>query len=342
MKIFKPLDPEIIRKPTKAVFEKLGIEIMEISYLGQGEGSGVFKIVTPNQTYCLKTALFQQRSKKVLNEAKIRNQFISYGLECVPPPFHIDQEFFKHGAVIYEFIEGSTSKLDTTGEIKQMARYLAKIHSIDYHIIPDGFEQAMKNYHTLKKTMNHIESDYPQIMNPTISEAFKHALSEYQGIIYENKDLFPFGIEGVIHGDLFNNYITDPRGKLWLIDWEHSECWDILDETCTFILDDVFSKSTRNLFIQEYKKEFPPVESLNLEKIGFHYARVMPAFNVCFGMDQMASNLQYKLDPERKLRDVIQSGHNWKKFFSKSTSKLIDDGLDELTEKLVKEYNLKI
>jgi thiamine kinase-like enzyme len=263
-------------------------------------------------------------------------------LECVPPPFHVDHEFFEHGAVIYEFIEGSTSKLDSPEEIVQMARYVAKIHTIDYQIIPDGFEQAMQNYLTLKKTMNHIESDYPHIMNPTISEAFKQALGEYRGVIHDNKDLFPFGIRGIIHGDLFNNYITDPQGKLWLIDWENSEYWDILDEVCTFIIDDIFSDSTRGLFIREYKKEFPPVEPLNLEDIGFHYTRVMPAFNVCFGMDQMASNLQYKLDPERKLRDVIQSGRNWGKYFTKSTSELIQDGIRELTEKLVNEYNLNL
>ena len=130
--------------------------------------------------------------------------------------------------------------------------------------------------------------------------------------------------------------------KLWLIDWENSEHWDLLEEVCTFIIDDDFSDTLQDQFIKTYKTYFPPAEKLDLRKIGEHYICVMPAFNICFGMDQMASNLEYKLDPERKLKDVIQSAKNWKQFFSESTCNLITDGIDELTNKLVGEYNLNL
>jgi hypothetical protein len=56
-------------------------------------------------------------------------------------------------------------------------------------------------------------------------------------------------------------------------------------------------------------------------------------------MNQLDTNLVHKSEPERKLLDINASANNWKQFFSESTSSLIKKGIDELTIKLVNEYN---
>jgi len=84
-----------------ALFRHFGEELKEISFLGRGEGSVVYKIKTLKKIYCLKMALFPERTKKVLNEAKIREDFLNQGLKFLTPALHIDQVFLTNGAVIY-------------------------------------------------------------------------------------------------------------------------------------------------------------------------------------------------------------------------------------------------
>lgn len=340
LKRFEAIDPKTINKPASKLFKELGKEIKYMSFLGRGEGSAVFKIVTSDASYSLKTALFPERTQKILNEAKIRNDFIEKGLDFVPAPRYVDQEFFRNGAVIFDFVEGDHSDYQDEATIKKMARNLAEIHKVGYEINSNGLEQMKKNHQALRKTMKHIETDYPHLMNHTISEAFSLALNEYETLIDENKDLFPFGISGLLHGDIGGHFITDPQGKVWLVDWENSEYGDTVEEICTFVLYSNIEESLQETFFKEYKNLFSPASELDLKQIRFFYAFVMPAFNLCWDMDQFDTNLVHKLEPERKLLDINASAKNWKQFFTESTASLIRKGIDELTLKLVSEYNL--
>ena len=340
IKRFEEINPNTIEEPATNLFKRFGKEIVEISFLGRGEASAVFKITSHDSIYALKTALYPERTQKILNEAKIRQGFIDKGVQCVPAPRCVDRESFRNGAVLFDFAEGSHSDYQDEATIKKIARNLADIHNVNYEVIPDGFEQMRKNHQFLKKTMNHIETDYPHLMNPTISEAFSMALSEYRNLIDENKDLFPFGISGIMHGDVEGHFITDSQGKVWLVDWENSEYGDLVEEISSFIHYSEIEEKLRKIFFEEYKKHFPPASELDLERIGYFYIFPIPAFNVCWGMDQLDTNLVHKLEPERKLIDVNTSAKNWKKFFSKETTALIQEGVSELTLKLVNEYNL--
>ena len=337
---FKEIDPLTIDEPAVNLFKKLEKEISEISFLGRGEASAVFKITTNDAVYALKTALYPERTKKILNEATIRQKFIDKGIQCVPAPRYVDQEFFKNGAVLFDFAEGVHSDYQDEATIKKMASNLADIHKVDYEIIPNGLEQMKKNHLALKKTMQHIETDYPHLMNPSISKAFSLALNEYETLIKENEDLFPFGISGIMHGDLGGHFITDSQGKIWLVDWENSEYGDLVEEICSFILYSDMEENFRKTFFDEYRTHFPPASDLDFEKLGYFYLFPIPVFNVCWGLDQLHTNLVHKLEPERKLLDINTSAKNWKKFFTASTSVLIEEGISELTLKLVNEYNL--
>jgi len=340
LKRFEPIDPQTIKEPAYNLFNDKGEKIKDISFLGRGEASTIFKITTNNAIYALKTALYPERTQKILNEAKIRSEFIDKGVQCVPAPKYVDQEFFKNGAVVFDFAEGVHSDYQDEATIKKMARNLADIHNVDYEVILNGLEQMKKNHQALKKTMEHIETDYPHLMNRSISKAFTLALEEYENLIVENKDLFPFGISGILHGDLGGHFITDSQGKIWLVDWENSEYGDIVEEICTFVFYSDMTEDMRKVFFKEYKTHFPPAAALDLNQLGYFYIFPMPAFNLCWGMDQLDTNLIYELEPERKLLDVNISTKNWKKFFTETTAILIEEGINELTLKLVNEYNL--
>jgi thiamine kinase-like enzyme len=340
LKKFEPIDPETIREPTSNLFKEKNEKIKNISFLGRGEASAVFKVTTDYNIYALKTALYPERTQKILNEAVIRQKFIDKGVQCVPTPRYTDQFFFKNGAVIFDFAEGVHSDYKDESTVRNIARNLADIHNVEYQLIPDGLDQMMKNLKFLKKTMNHIEIDYPHLMNPSISKAFKLAQKEYEELLDENQDLFPFGISGILHGDLGGHFITDPQGKVWLVDWENSEYGDIVEEICSFIHNSSIGEDMRKIFYMEYKTHFPIASDLDLERLGYFYSFPIPAFNVCWGLDQLNTNLIYKLEPERKLVDVNSSAENWKKYFSETTASLIKEGVNELTLKLVDKYSL--
>ncbi|XEO76644.1 Thiamine kinase [Candidatus Lokiarchaeum ossiferum] len=342
MKNFEQINPSEIEDPARNLLKKLGKQIECISFLGRGECSAVFKIETKEKVYCLKTALFPERKRKVLNEAKIREDFISKGLKFVPAPVYNDDTFFPKGAVLFDFIEGENSKFTSPHLIQQMARHLASIHQLQYEIIPDGMAQMMNNYQNLIITFHHIETDYPFLINPDITQAFTQALQEYKELLVKNGKSFPIGLSGILHGDLSNNFITDPQEKIWLIDWENSEYGDILEEISMFLFDNEIDEQLQEIFLETYAKAFPPASQVNMKILAQFYIQLVPAFNVCYGMDQLATNLKYNMEPERKLRDIAQSAKNWESFFSHSTCNLIKKGISQLIRKLEKDYHLNV
>lgn len=342
LKRLKAIDPKTIEDPASKLFKEKNEQIKDITFLGRGEASAVFKITTNHSIYALKTALYPERTQKILNEAKIRQKFIDKGVKCVPAPRYIDQRFFKNGAVVFDYVEGVHSDYQDKTTIKKMAQSLASIHKVDYEVIPDGLEQIKKNHRFLEKIIKHIETDYAHLVNPTISKAFSSALSEYESLIDENKDSFLFGISGILHGDLEGHFITDPQGKVWLVDWENSEYGDIVEEVCTFIFYSELEEDKRKIFFEEYKTHFSPAVDLDFEKVGYFYMFPIPVFNICWGMDQLDTNLVHKLEPERKLRDINKSAKNWRKFFTEPTSSLIQEGVNKLISKLESEYNLSL
>ena len=185
LKIFEPIDPRTIEKQTTQLFEEQNEKIIDISFLGRGEASAVFKIVTEYSSYALKTALYPERTRKILNEAKIRQNFIDNGVQCVPAPRFTDQQYFKNGAVVFDYAEGEHSDYQDEAIVKKIAENLASIHNVKYEIIPDGFKQIKKKHQFLKKTMDHIVTDYPHLINTSISRAFSLALDEYESKIKE-------------------------------------------------------------------------------------------------------------------------------------------------------------
>ena len=114
----------------------------------------------------------------------------------------------------------------------------------------------------------------------------------------------------------------------------NSEYGDIVEEICFFVFNIDIKDNLQDFFYQEYQKYFQPSSKLNFKKMGEFYLKVVPIFNVCWGIDQLHTNLIHKLEPERKLKDIMSSARNWGLFFSESTTSMIIQGVKQMTAKL--------
>jgi thiamine kinase-like enzyme len=278
----------------------------------------------------LKTALYPERKKKVLQEAKFRNSFIDHNLDFIPAPVDIDSKIFPNGAVIYEYIEGTKPKFQNQNEIKQISRIISSIHQTKYNTLDNGWMQIGKLYDFLNSTTQRISKTYASLVNPSIESAFNEALNEIQTRFQESKGIKTIGINADLHGDLSDNFIIDPEGKIWLVDWENSEFGDVLDELTWFLYCNDIPKNQQSIFFQEYQNNFSISKDMKFELLTPIYFMCIPVFNICWGINQLDTNIKYKLEPERKIRDLLTSAQNWKQFYSDSTCLLIEQGIRKI------------
>ncbi|TFG21450.1 MAG: hypothetical protein EU530_00410 [Promethearchaeota archaeon] len=256
--------------------------------------------------------------------------------EKLPAPVYSDSEIFPNGAVIYEFVDGTKPDFTNFENIKQMARILSQIHQIDYEIVDDGFSQIMKLYHFLEKIIQKICLKYSHLVNVSIKSAFMSALEEYKQFLNGSMNIYTTGINTHLHGDLSDNFVIDQNEKIWLLDWENSEYGDLMEELCWFLYTNDFSPENRANFFQEYQTHFFFTQQIDFEKISRLYDMSTPVFNICWGIDQMATHLDPNLEsPVRKLNDLAISASNWSKLYSYSTSALIFKGIKELNKSLL-------
>ena len=87
-------------------------------------------------------------------------------------------------------------------------------------------------------------------------------------------------------------------------------------------------------FYREYQKWFFPAQKIKFEEIEEFYYTVTPVLNICWGIDQLDTNIKENLEQERKLRDLAQSANNWKSFYSDTATSLISEGINALKESL--------
>jgi thiamine kinase-like enzyme len=315
---------------TENLFGSLGLNVTNIEYLGKGEGSTVLKIETDQGIFTLKTPLYPERKKKILQEIDIRTYFINKGINCIPPPVHSDEKFFGNGAAIYLFVDGKRPDYGIRENIIKAAEIISKIHQVEYEIIEDGFVQIQKIYQFLEQIIKRTTSYYAHLVNSSITSAFQEALQEYEQIIMNNKDKFIIGINARLHGDLSDNSVIDSKGNIWFVDWENSEYGDAVDELCGFLYVNEVSPENQALFLHEYQSGFEASRKISFDEICPIYYTSVPVFDICWGIDQLDMNIRQKLEPERKLRDLRISAHEWKRFYSNRTSTLMIEGIERL------------
>ncbi|NHJ85438.1 MAG: aminoglycoside phosphotransferase family protein [Asgard group archaeon] len=319
------------------LFQKIGQTVANYSFLGKGEASNVYKVTTDKGVFAVKTALYPERKKKIINEANIRSFFIENGLDCIPPPIYSDESIFPYGAVIYDFVEGTKPSSFSNDNIKQFARIISKIHQINYEVIEHGYTNIEKLFTFFKETINKISTKYTHLVNTKIKSAFELAILEFEDMLPKESDYNSIAINAQLHGDLSDNFVIDSNDKVWLLDGENSEFGDIADEICWFFSVTDISEEQRAIFVEEYQTQFPVTKGINFERLFTLYFASNIVLNICWGIDQLDMNIRQKLEPERKLRDLKISANEWGIVLSKKAYSLINDGINQLISNLQNE-----
>lgn len=330
-----------LNKPIELLFKKIGQKCINISYLGKGEASVVYKVITSDGVYVVKTGLYPERKKKVLGEATIRTNFIKKGLDNIPAPIYIDDEILPNGAVIYEFVEGLKPNFKEEELIRQVAYLLAELHQKEYEKLDYGFQNLERFVHNLVTTIEKISRTYTKLVNEEIQSALEGGVQEIQKGLKHFKDLKFTGINARLHGDMSDNFIVDNNNKIWLLDWENSEYGDIMEEISFFLTLNNFSKEERLIFFTEYRKNFPLAQNIPFEDLYNFYSSMITVFDICWGIDQLDMNVKQKLEPERKIRDLFITAKDWAFFFDKETCLKLSKGLERIAKKFQNcEFNI--
>lgn len=316
------------------LFISLGYEVTDISFVGKGEGSKVYKVNTLQGIFCLKLAQYPGRKEKILNEASIRSMFLGYGLGFVPAPIHTDEIYLPYGGVIYEFVEGTSPDLTKQTILKQVAEKLSQIHRLNYEVISDGFSLLEEQRTFLQKTKERLSDNYPDLFNDSILGAFDKVFVEVDHYFSIEKSLDWVGLRGLLHDDVSDNFIEDTKGLIWFIDWENAQMGDIVEEVVTWV-GPRLSPMRKKLFYDYYRGSFPEAKRILFERIEPLYLKLVPAFDICWGIDFLATNIEHNLEPDRKLRDLLSTAHWLREFYSAETAEQMIKGVEELRRNLL-------
>ena len=184
----------------------------------------------------------------------------------------------------------------------------------------------------LEQTIQRIITSYPHLFNNSLESAMRSGIREYRKLVENHHYQDIKGINAHLHGDLSDNFLQDQDDKIWLIDWENSEYGDIVEEISWFLSVNEFTKDQRKIFFTEYQKCFPQTKTMKLEDLYKVYSASTPIFNICWGLNQLDMNIREKLEPERKLNDLMITAKEWINFYSTQTSKKIIEGIELLIQ----------
>ncbi|MHA1977646.1 MAG: hypothetical protein ACW98F_10370 [Candidatus Hodarchaeales archaeon] len=308
------------------LFNSKDISFKEIEYINKGVGSKFYKVASDDKIYGIKICMYPKRSKKVKNEAKIRCDLIAKDLTFIPSALHVDEEVFRNGAVVFDFITGNPPDFTKKENLSQLAKNLSELHSLDLQIIPDGFALIEESFNCLKNLIEFSLQEYNYLINKTFERGLKQSLEGIWNFIQGKKHRFQLGLKSQIHANLNDNCIQDETGKIWLIDWETAHIGDTIDEIIYFPFDMKLPLDCERFFYQEYKLFFEPARNIDFLFSKRLYLSLFPIYNICWSLDFLNSYLINNLDYKRKffsLLEVIRSA----KFFEsipKEAGRLLD------------------
>ena len=104
------------------LFNSKDILVKNIDYINKGVGSRFYRVDSKDIVFGIKICMYPKRSEKVKNEAKIRNDLIAKGLSFIPAALHVDDEIFKNGAVVFDFISGKPPDFTKKENLTQLAK----------------------------------------------------------------------------------------------------------------------------------------------------------------------------------------------------------------------------
>ncbi len=308
------------------LFNSKDILVNDIEYINKGVGSKFYKVASNDNVYGIKICMYPKRSKKVKNEAKIRSDLIAKGLTFIPSALHVDDEVFKNGAVVFDFIIGKPPDFTKKENISQLAKNLSELHKLDLQIIPDGFTLIEESFDHLKALVEFSLQEYSYLINNTFERGLKQSLDGIWNFIHANKHGSQHGLKSQIHANLNDNCIQDETGKIWLIDWETAYIGDTIDEIIYFPFDMKLPVDCERFFYQEYTRFFEPARNIDFLCSKRVYLGLFPIYNICWSLDFLNSYLINNLNYKDKFNSLLEAIRSAKSFESipKDTGKLLD------------------
>ncbi|MHA2029644.1 MAG: phosphotransferase [Candidatus Kariarchaeaceae archaeon] len=300
------------------LFERKDIQVTNIKYIGTGINSSVYRI-SGDQLYGLKIAKFPERRNKVLNEIKIREEFINKGVKCIPDIYFSDTEFFPDSAVVYQFIDGKQPDFENKEVLSQFAKILAGIHRLELKMVENGYDLLYKNYQSLVQHEQRCKSIYTHLVNDRFLNVINKAIAEVADFIEKRRKYFGIGLESQLHGDLSDNFLVDDSGKIWLIDWENSEYGDVFEEIC-FFANINLDEDNLDHFIEQYKQALPITRDIDFKHVYESYTCMYPLFYIFWNLDFINTYLKNNLPISEKLEDLNKAANMCEQYLSKSTA----------------------
>ncbi len=298
------------------LFNSKDILVKEIEYINKGIGSKFYKVASNDHVYGIKICMYPKRSNKVKNEARIRNDLITKGLTFIPSALYVDDEIFKNGAVVFDFIIGKPPDFTKKENLSQLAKNLSELHTLDLQIIPDGFTLLEESFNHLKSLVEFSLQKYSYLINITLERGLKQSLDGIWDFIQTKNHGFQHGLKSQIHGNLNDNCIQDETGKIWLIDWETAYIGDTIDEIIYFPFDMKLLVDYENFFYQEYKRFFEPAKNIDFDYSKRVYLGLFPIYDICWSLDFLNSYLINNLDYTKKFDSLLKVIKSAKSFES--------------------------
>ena len=233
---------QIILNLNPALFNVKKIIISSFKKLGVGEGNINYVFKVNNKKFICRLNIESEKSDKVEREFKTLKKIEKYNFSPKPVYFNKNPEFS-----ILKFIEGKPfrqgKRTYTSVQIKNIAKTLAKLHSIKTSIKPVNYDFEYYTHgakHLItdlnKRTKNKFKKELKQIFNVVLSSVPKNEIHKYS----------------LIHGDVCPQNIVETAKDVRFIDWENVEVSDPARDIAQVIIDLGLQKNYLVLFQKTY------------------------------------------------------------------------------------------
>ncbi|MEE8440178.1 MAG: aminoglycoside phosphotransferase family protein [Spirochaetia bacterium] len=318
-----------MRDPIAASFARHKMEVRNIDVAGSGAGSRVYHVVTDHESFAVKVALYPERRDQVIREFEIRRRLVEQGLDFVPRPHWTDEELFRNGASIYEYVSGEPLECDGSADEKTLHRIagtLAELHALDLRVIPNGFQMAEELLGRVKVLVRKTVDEHERLVNDELRDGLSRAVREVGDKLHECRSAFTIGLVGRCHDDVAGNIVVGEDGKLWLVDWENSCVEDIVEEMVSVSTELNLPEDRALVLFERYQALFPAAREVDFIAMSRAYDIPTPICNICYSIDFLDVNLRHALDPNRYADALVGVAESTRGSMADSISGLLIQG----------------
>lgn len=299
--------------------KSLGVDKISISSfakLGIGEGNLNYLFSVGDREFVCRVNIDKHTPSKSRNEFNLLKNIES--LRIAPKAYYHYRRSreFPWEFNIIEFIKGKPFRMKkrsyTSNQIRQIARILAKLHSIKCNSLP---KQKYSYQHYLAESLEY---------NRTINKYNDRLRNELRQIHTNVRTFLPKIEEhefGLIHGDVCPQNIIQTANGVKLIDWESFQCSDPAKDIANVLVDLELKNDDLVLFLEEYdriRKDATILDRANIYAVLLRYTYFLWEITRSFEI------IRKKLPKEYLDKTTARSHINEASFQFRKLSKLIN------------------